>query len=482
MKYDAFIGGDYEAQAWTADCERTINWYPEVLESPGATSRLALYPSPGVTLLDSTPGVGRAHFFENDREFAIVSQYLYEISRVWDGTNYRTNRGTVATDGNPATICSNGAPGGQLFITSGNRAYIYTLSTDVLTEVAALRFKATMGAYLDGYFVCMDGPNSTLYLSALLDGTSWTTGTFFAKRNLASDPWRAMKVVGRYLWLFGETTTEVWQDTGKYPFPLEPVPQGLIPFGIVAPFSACALGRDLCWLGTAGGGRICVLRASEGTPEVISTRPLEAKFQTYRDVDREQAIGDVYASRGHTFYVLHFDGQTSWAWDADTRIWTERATWQDGQWVAWRPRYHVLAFGESRMLDAKAGGLYRLDPDGGTDVGSEPIRRLRRCPAIEVENRRVYYSTFELDLEPGLGTTVTPGENPQVMMRMSNDAAKTWGPEHWTSAGKLGEYSTRVRWNRLGCGRRRVFEVTMTDPVPWRITGAYLQFAQQAGA
>ena len=42
MKYEAFIGGSYESQSITADCERTINWYPEKLESNGATS-LAIF-------------------------------------------------------------------------------------------------------------------------------------------------------------------------------------------------------------------------------------------------------------------------------------------------------------------------------------------------------------------------------------------------------------------------------------------------------
>lgn len=69
----------------------------------------------------------------------------------------------------------------------------------------------------------------------------------------------------------------------------------------------------------------------------------------------------------------------------------------------------------------------------------------------------------------------TPGVDPQIMLRCSNDGGKTWGPEVWRSTGKAGEYSRRVGWNRLGSGRRRVFEVVMTDPVLWRITGCYLE-------
>ena len=67
-----------------------------------------------------------------------------------------------------------------------------------------------------------------------------------------------------------------------------------------------------------------------------------------------------------------------------------------------------------------------------------------------------------------------PGSNPQVMLRFSNDGGRTWSAEKWRPAGKQGEYGKRVRWNRLGNGRRRVFEVVVTDPIQWRIVGAYL--------
>ena len=42
---------------------------------------------------------------------------------------------------------------------------------------------------------------------------------------------------------------------------------------------------------------------------------------------------------------------------------------------------------------------------------------------------------------------------------------------------KPGEFQKGVKWNRFGMARRRVFEVVMTDPVPWKLTGAFLTFA-----
>jgi len=70
--------------------------------------------------------------------------------------------------------------------------------------------------------------------------------------------------------------------------------------------------------------------------------------------------------------------------------------------------------------------------------------------------------------------TAIPGTDPQVMLRFSNDGGKTWINQPQRSAGKIGEYTKRIRWNRLGCARRRVFEVSVTDPIPWKLVGAYL--------
>ena len=74
-----------------------------------------------------------------------------------------------------------------------------------------------------------------------------------------------------------------------------------------------------------------------------------------------------------------------------------------------------------------------------------------------------------------------PGDDPQVMLRISNDGGKTWVSEQWRSAGKSGEWNKRVRWNRMGQSRRRVFEVSVTEPNPWRITGAFLEVEPSDG-
>jgi hypothetical protein len=76
--------------------------------------------------------------------------------------------------------------------------------------------------------------------------------------------------------------------------------------------------------------------------------------------------------------------------------------------------------------------------------------------------------------------TATPGYDPQVMLRWSDDGGHTWSNEHWRSMGKIGAFGYRTIWRRLGMTmkiRDRVYEVSGTDPVKLAIMGAELQIS-----
>lgn len=491
MRFDNFLGGSYPHQVVTADQERTVNFYMEPPQAQGATP--ALVPTPGVNRIVDLTSVktgdiapGRAHLFESGREFMVVGSSFIELDAVGNATNH----GEVGDDPNPATISSNGDGGGQLLITSAGNAFTFTLATNTLAQVTALDGKATMGDYLDGYFLVLDTKTSTLYLSALFDGTSWDTTADFAQRSIASDPWVSMRVIDRYVWLLGEHTSEAWYNAGGS-FPLALHTSSLIRYGCAAPWSVAVSENSILWLHSSRFGAGEVIQARGFTPQVVSKFAVSNALSKIRYP--EGARGDVYTDRGHTFYLLSVPtGKTTWAFDLSTGEWAERGTWlsAEHEWNAWRPGFFVRAFGEMRCLDSSGSGVYRLDYGNATDVyektvafGSPdplPLRRLRRAPAINEENRRVSYSYFEVDMESGLGTSTGQGSAPMVMLRFSDDGGKTWSSGHWRSAGKIGEFSHRVKWNRLGQARRRVFEVSMTDPIPYKFTGAYLSAKAEA--
>src|SRR4030042_4678969 len=136
MEFTQFIGGSYQSQAVTADQELTITLYPELLQSPTATKKLPLYPSPGVDALASSTlgGVGRGHIAINGREFCVIGTSFIEV----DSSGAMTVRGTVAIDSHPATLAGNGGGGHQIFVPSGTNGYCFDLPTNALTQVTAM--------------------------------------------------------------------------------------------------------------------------------------------------------------------------------------------------------------------------------------------------------------------------------------------------------------------------------------------------------
>jgi hypothetical protein len=112
-----------------------------------------------------------------------------------------------------------------------------------------------------------------------------------------------------------------------------------------------------------------------------------------------------------------------------------------------------------------------------------PIRRLRRSPTLVNEMEWVYHSELTVDFATGLGPQppLLDGDGnprpPQAMLRWSDNRGSTWSNQHIVSLGFAGEYNTRAIWRRLGRSRYRVYEVSVSDPVPTTIVDAYLRTA-----
>lgn len=486
--FSTFVGASYESQSPISDQEDLINWYVERMESEGATAPAALYPTPGVEARITVPAVGGRCLFSNghaghisgtlvERCFGVVGGKFYEFF----SNNTAVERGDVAVDANPATISSNGDGGGELFITAGDHGYCYDLATDALTEV--LTSGATQGGSLYGYFVAFDKTQSRIRISDLFDGQTWDP-TQFAERTIGADPWQAMLVTPYgQICLPGTQTGEFWYNTGAFPFPFAPDPSGLFAQGINATFSIAQAGNSATWLSSNVNGGYQVQSANGYAPQRISTHPVETAIAQYVRVD--DAVGQTYEADGHAFYLLTFPTQgVTWCFDYATKLWHKRGTWisEDSAYEYWRPVFHVFAFGKHLMADRETNVIYEMSNLFPLDVDERPIRRLRRSPAINADHVRLFFDRFELLLESGLGTSSGQGENPQVMLRLSNDGGRTFGNEISCSAGRTGAYEQRVIFWRLGMARNRVFEVTVSDPIPWRVTAAYLVVRKSAEA
>lgn len=497
--WPAFVGGTAGSESPLVTSERTMNLYPERVDAPGAPYPWVLYPIPGMQHYDQTfyNRRGRGMFAVGDRLFWVSSSYLSELG-------VYTSRGTVAnTDDSPVAITFNGDAGQQLFLAASGTNYVFDLTTNVLTALTGFTEPITHCGMLDGFIWALDPTSSSLWVSAPFDATTFPA---LQMRDLAPDPWRAGLTVGRQLLLCGAATSELWYNAGTYPFPFAPNPSGAFGIGIAAPRSLTGLGDGAIWVARSkdGQGDVVVLEGS--TPRSVASQAVRNALAGYSRID--DAIGTVYEDRGHVFYVLTFPtANATWCYDASTTLWHERGSWDAtaNRFEQWGCTWHVFVRGSHVWLSLRDGLLYETSSEyvdydiagPRTQDSSDnfrPIRRVRQSPPLWQDGARFFVSAFTLLVETGLGKTPTVEDpdvienyqggtfNPKVLLEYSDDGGKTWVDAGLRKAGKVGEYSIEPpTWRRLGSSFNRVFRVTMTDPIQWRILGADLELKGGTG-
>ena len=473
MRFDEFCGATYTAPSTNVDVEKCMNFYPELHDVPGATpkSRLSLMYTPGL-LLFANIGAGpiRAIFYQDGRLFVVSGAELYEVSAAATGTLL----GSVEASTQPASISSNGGGGNQLFIVSGSKGYTYILSTGDFAVIADVDFptSAVMGGFSDGYSLVLRRGTTQFYFSALNNSISWDA-LDVAQKSQSSDNIRALIVDHKEVWLLGSKTTEVWYNNGNADNPFTPIQGVLIEHGIGPIWSWAKINNTIAWIGQDAEGYGVGWLAQGYVPTRFTTHAVEYAWKQYGTI--EDAIAWAYQENGHSFYVVYFPtAQATWAYDFATQMWHERGRWNLGVFEAHLGRSFSLGFDNILLVGSRIDGkLYKLSSAYLDDDGSV-IRRVRRAPIITNENKWLMFHSFELAMNVGVGLTSGQGSDPQVMLRWSNDNGKTWSNEYWMGAGALGGYNSRVSWSRLGRGRNRVFEVSMSDAVKWELTSASL--------
>jgi hypothetical protein len=468
-----FVGPSYESRSPDADIERTVNWYPEVMEAPNGKTKAALYPTPGYTLFATLPELAISSMYAvSGRCFVQAGTNLYEL---YATGGFQLRGAMTGITPGLSTMCSSGITGNELFVTVGGRGYLLNLTLNTFTQVyldadVSTPLPVNFCGYLDGYFLALDTATSTLYLSGLLDGATWDSLNK-AQRLTASDPWIGMVVSSRQAHLFGSLTTESWYDSGNPDFPLEPVQGSLITDGIAAPSSSVALvDNSRIWLTNNVEGTGVVKRAEGYQATRISNHAMERAIQGYPVSSDAKAWS--YQEDGHTFYVLTFPtGRATWVYDTTTQLWHERGWWDiaNVRFDAAKGACHAFAFGKHLVGRADSGELYVQSLDVSLDMGGTRTRRLRQGPHLCNNSGWMYFPEIRLIMETGVGTIADP--DPQVMLQWSDDGGHTWSDEHWRSAGAVGEYGKNIIWRRCGRSRDRVMRVVTDADAPMRILG-----------
>lgn len=469
------LGQSYVARSVNAADSRMVNLFPEsVTEGKEAAY---LQRAPGLRLL-ATVGTGpiRGLWAFGGYLYAVSGSELYRLDSNWASTLL----GSLA----PSERVSMADNGTQLFIACGAAGYIYDASDNALQQITDTDFNgAVTVGFIDGYFVFNEPNSQRLWITSLYDGEN-VDALDFASAEGNADNIVGLIVDHREVWVFGTQSVEVWNNTGASDFPIERISGAFNEIGCAAPYSIAKLDNGLFWLGSDNRGFGMVYRANGYTGTRISTHAVEWQIQSYGDVS--DAFAYTYQQDGHSFYVLTFpSANKTWVYDVSTGMWHERASGNQNQY---RHRSNCQAmFGQEIVVgDYETGNLYALDMSVHSDNGAiqKWLRSWRALPPRVNDLVRTAHHSLQLDCQSGVGLDgVTQGDNPQVMLRWSDDGGHTWSNEHWASMGRIGTTGTRVMWRRLGTTlklRDRVYEVSGTDPVKIAIMGAQLLISKNA--
>ena len=396
--------------------------------------------------------------------------------------------------------------------TGGTGTYVVNASQTISSETMyALNFStlpSTDGPFagadvvdtVDNYFV-YNRPNTQQWgTSNILSPIS--SALAFSSKDGSPDNLVSMIVDHREVYLLGEASSEVWVDSGLFPFAFQRIPGTSTQHGIVAKFSVARLGNSFAYLSRNNRGQSQIMMMNGYVPTRISTHAVE---NSLTDKYVSDARAWTYQLEGHEVYVISFPTlDLTWAYDISTGMW-HKWLWVDSNNIFHRHRGNCHANFQNKNLvgDWENGNLYQLDPLNYTDNGDE-IRRVRRAPHIVSDFQRQFFSELQILFQPGVGLNgkvtgstsptnavagiavaglaiagqaniATVGANPQAMLKWSNDGGSTWSNEHWTSIGLQGAYKNRAIWRRLGWARDRVYEVVVTDPINAVIVAANLK-------
>jgi len=451
------------------------NLVPEAIESGTGKNRVIYNNRPGLVSFSTLGGGSAAVRFLyalNGALYAICGTSFYTVA----SNGEETSRGTVSASGT-AQMVGNGA---QVLMIANGAMHCYTISGSAFANISP-GFVPSSLSILDLYYVASEASAKTIWISGILDGTSWDALDFASKEGFPDD------LVGvfadhRQLWLFGRETTEAWYDSGNSDFPFERSPGGFIEQGCASIHTVKKLDNSIFWLGQDSRGAGIVWKADGFTPMRVSTHAIE--YHLAQSSDLSAAMAYSYQLEGHFFYALYVpDLDSTFVYDAATRIWHEE-TYYDSGHTPHLGRCHAYCFDKHLVGSRAADGLiYSLDNDAYLDV-ADPIRFERIAPHLHSGRDWIFYDRFRLDIEAGVGLDVAaedPGYNPTMYLCYSEDSARSWSTPIGLSMGTYQSYEQHLEWVALGRSRDRVFRLYNDEPVKQAWLDAHLELQRGIG-
>lgn len=469
-----FAQGFYISESLPISAQECVNFYPSVVQT-NAEAKVTLFGTPGL-IEKATAGTAEfnrgAHVL-SDVPYFVNGGNLYRLDRTIDAfgvasfTAVKVNGAVTITGSKTVSIADNGTQMCIVDPTSSAKfnAWIYVEGVG-LTQVSDADFDGPASAvvFVDGFFLFTKKDGQKFFVSALRDGLTYNA-LDFASAEVDPDPIRAPFVLKNQVFIFGSQTVETFQNIGGSGFPFQRINGQVLQKGILAALSVTEVQGAMAWVGSSVNEGPAIWISSGAQPKRISTRAIENQLRTFTDQQIEDAIVLKYSQAGSYFVAWTFPGQATFVYDTSSQLWHERSSRITVTDVVWRPASIVDAYGELIVGDTFSNKIGFLDKETFTEY-TEDIIGVFSMPPIDNDGQPYFMDSIELFMESGNALTTGQGSDPEIRMSFSDNGGRTFSNSISRNIGKIGEFNTRVMWNRLGrVARQRIFKFQISEPI-----------------
>lgn len=473
MRAVPLFGNGIAGHSLPLTSQRRVNVYFEN-RPDGDKTKVAVFGTPGLRTRFTIPGglgAPRGVLGTENRLYAAIQNYFYELTT--SGSIVTSPGGLNSYIGNVSMTQDSD----QVMIVDGVNGYVFKKTETTLSQIGTGGFPngARTCTFVSGCFVAEQPNTQKFWVSAPFDATSWDA-LAFASATAYTDNIVAVDSLAGNLVLFGERSTEFWQNIGTTPMPFAPILSATSEFGINAIWSRAHVGNSLVFLSQNPQGTSQVVMFQGYQPSVISTPDLDdiiAGFSTIAD-----AVALSYVINGHPMYQLTFPTESrSFLYDVSTGIWSEV---QSGLSTTYaqrhRAQFSTTCGNQALLTDYASSACYVPDETVFTDAGTQVLRELVTRHTSSDYNV-ISLAELYLDMETGVGDATTTA--PFVSIECSKDNGRTWSNPRLVPMGAQGQYKTRVIARRFGSSRDFVFRFRMTDPVKFVVNEGAVVLAER---
>lgn len=414
-----------------ANPSRLLNCYGE----PSVGGPRVLKSVPGMTPHAKLPTVFiRAMFTSDNRIYALSGGALWRIMP--DGSTFNIG---PTLDSEQASISSNN---GIKTLVIGGKYYTYN-GTNLADPTPGAFSNFGSVEFFGNYTILTELGGRRFQWSDLANPVS-LPGLNFQTADGRDDNLIRSYSIGGQLWMFKQTSHEIWYNTGgaganafeRQAGGVRDV--GLLAFNLIDKFvgSAFMVGSD---------GRAHIVNGSALQP--VSTPPVETAIRQCRP-----RYVFCYEDEGHTFCCITFRDCPAWCYDVATGEWHERSEGVNNQ--SWGGQT-TTKLGRNWFIGRDNGEISMFTRSNSD--GNKPLVREAISKALYLDGER--FVAREIEFFPLQGFS-----DGRLSLFISRDGGITWGTEKSRAIGPKGEYGKRTIWRNLGQARTLTAKVRWTDP------------------